>query len=109
VFVFCIGILAPLRVVSSCVTNCHLCFFWLLVFRCVRACVCVCLGLYAILVFPRFFYVVISTVAVSFFATYVLLASRVYVCVRPGRVALWFVIGPCVICLWTCVYDLFRF
>jgi hypothetical protein len=39
--------------VSSCVTNCHLGFFpWLLVFGCMW--VCVCLGLYAILVFPRF-------------------------------------------------------
>jgi hypothetical protein len=48
-------------------------------------CVCVCanvgLGLYIILVFPRFFCVVISAVAVSFIATGVLLASRVYVCV----------------------------
>jgi fatty acid desaturase len=41
--------------VNSCVTNCHLGFFpWLLVFLgCVW--VCMCLGLYAILVFPRFF------------------------------------------------------
>jgi hypothetical protein len=39
--------------VSSCVTNCHLGFFpWLLVFGCMW--VYVCLGLYAILVFPRF-------------------------------------------------------
>jgi hypothetical protein len=37
-------------------------------------------------VFPRFFLcVVICAVAVSFIATCVLLASRVYVCVRPGR------------------------
>jgi hypothetical protein len=43
------------------------------------------LGLYAILVFPRFFLcVVICAVAVSFIATCVLLASRVYVCVCPG-------------------------
>jgi hypothetical protein len=38
---------------SVAVTNCHLRFFpWLLVFQGVW--VCVCLGLYAILVFPRF-------------------------------------------------------
>jgi hypothetical protein len=50
-------------------------------------CVCVCarLGLYAILVFPRFLCVVICAVAVSLIATRVLLASRFYVCVRPGR------------------------
>jgi hypothetical protein len=59
--------------------------------------VCVCararLGLYAILVFPRFLCVVICAVAVSLIATCVLLASRFYVCVcvcararvRPGR------------------------
>jgi hypothetical protein len=50
---------------------------------CARA--CVRLGLYAILVFPRFLCVVICAVAVSFIVTCVLLASRVYVCVRPGR------------------------
>jgi small neutral amino acid transporter SnatA (MarC family) len=49
------------------------------------ACVCVCLGLYAILVFPRFLCVVICAVAVSLIATCVLLASRVYMCVRPGK------------------------
>jgi hypothetical protein len=43
--------------------------------------VCVCLGLYAILVFPCLF---LCVVAVSLIATCVLLASRVYVCVRPG-------------------------
>jgi hypothetical protein len=50
-------------------------------------CVGVGLGLYAILVFPRFFFlcVVICAVAVSFIASCVLLASRVYVCVRTGR------------------------
>jgi hypothetical protein len=50
-------------------------------------CVCAraCLGLYAILVFPRFLCVVICAVAVSLIATCVLLASRVYVCVHPGR------------------------
>jgi hypothetical protein len=43
---------------------------------------CVGLGLYVILVFPRFFVcVVVCGVAVSFNATCVLLASRVYVCV----------------------------
>jgi hypothetical protein len=53
--------------------------------------VCVCararafLGLYATLVFPRFLCVVIFAVAVSLIATCVLLASRVYVCVRPGK------------------------
>jgi hypothetical protein len=74
--------------VSSCVTICRLCFsgFW-----CLGVCLCVCararacLGLYAILVCPRFLCVVICTVAVSPIATCVLLASRVYVCVRPGR------------------------
>jgi hypothetical protein len=44
-----------------------------------------CLDLYAILVFPRFLCVVICVVAVSLIATCVLLASRVYVCVCPGR------------------------
>jgi hypothetical protein len=39
---------------------------------------------YAILVFPRFLCVVVCAVAVLFIATCVLLASRVYVCVRPG-------------------------
>jgi hypothetical protein len=48
-------------------------------------CVCVCLGLYAILVSPRFLCAVICAVAVPLTATCVLLASRVYVCVRPGR------------------------
>jgi hypothetical protein len=52
---------------------------------CVCVCVCVGLGLYAILVFPRFLCVVICAVAVSFIATCALLASRVYVCVRPDR------------------------
>jgi hypothetical protein len=47
--------------------------------------VSMCLGLYAILVFPRFLCVVICAVAVTLIATYVLLASRVYVCVHPGR------------------------
>jgi hypothetical protein len=40
VLVFCP--LCVLWFVSSCVTNCHLCFFWILVFRCVCVCVCVC-------------------------------------------------------------------
>jgi hypothetical protein len=53
---------------------------------CVCACACMSLGLYTIHVFPRFFVcVVISAVAVSFIATCVLLVSRVYVCVCPGR------------------------
>jgi hypothetical protein len=56
------------------------------------------------LCFLGFLCVVICAVAVSFIATCVLLASRVYVCVHPGRVALLFVIDPCVICLWTCVF-----
>jgi hypothetical protein len=51
---------------------------------------------------------------VSHIATCVFLASSVSlsVCARacPDKVALWFVIGPCVICLWTCVcFELFRF
>jgi hypothetical protein len=48
-------------------------------------CACVGLGLYAFLVFPRFFVCCDCAVAVSFIATCVLLASRVYVCVCPGR------------------------
>jgi hypothetical protein len=40
---------------------------------------------------------------VSLIATCVFLASSVYVCV-PRYVTLWFVIGPCVICLWTFVF-----
>jgi hypothetical protein len=44
-----------------------------------------CLGLYAILMFPRFLCAVKCAVAVSLIAICVLLASRVYVCVRPGR------------------------
>jgi hypothetical protein len=47
----------------------------------IPVCACVCIGLYAILVFPRFLCVVICVVAVSLTATCVLLASRVYVCV----------------------------
>jgi hypothetical protein len=45
----------------------------------------VCLGLYAILVFPRFLRAVKCAVAGSFVATGVSLASRVYVCVHPGK------------------------
>jgi hypothetical protein len=52
-FVLVFWPLCVLWFVSSCVTNCHLCFFWLLVFR--GVCACVGLGLYAVLVFPRFF------------------------------------------------------
>jgi hypothetical protein len=55
------------------------------VYACARACACVGLGLYAILVFPRFLCVLICAVAVSFIATCVFLASRVYVFVGPGR------------------------
>jgi hypothetical protein len=84
-FVFVFWPLCLLWFVSSCVTNCHLCFFWLLVFRGVRARARARLGLYAILLSPRFLCVVICAVAVSLIATCVLLASRVYVCVRPGR------------------------
>jgi hypothetical protein len=47
--------------------------------------VCVRMRLYAIFVFPRFLCVVICAVAVSLIATCLLLASRVYVCVHPGR------------------------
>jgi hypothetical protein len=47
--------------------------------------VCVCLGLYAILVFPRFLCAVKCAVAGFLIATCVWLASRVYVCVRPGK------------------------
>jgi hypothetical protein len=52
---------------------------------CMYVCAHTCLGLYAILVIPRFLCVVICAVAVSLIATCVLLASRVYVCVCPGR------------------------
>jgi hypothetical protein len=45
----------------------------------------VCLGLYAILVFPRFLIAVKRAVAGSLIATSVWLASRVYVCVHPGK------------------------
>jgi hypothetical protein len=47
--------------------------------------VCVCLGLYAILVFPRFLCAVKCEVAGSLIATCVSLASRVYVRVHPGK------------------------
>jgi hypothetical protein len=45
----------------------------------------VCLGLYAILVFPRFVRAVKCAVAGSLIATSVLLASKVHVCMRPGK------------------------
>jgi hypothetical protein len=61
------------------------------------------------LCFLVFLCVVICAVAVSFIATCVLLASRVYVCVRPGRllcglllILVWFVCGRV-------YFDLFRF
>jgi hypothetical protein len=41
--------------------------------------------LYAILVFPRFLIAVKCAVAGSLIATGVWLASKVYVCVRPGK------------------------
>jgi hypothetical protein len=44
-----------------------------------------CLGLYAILVFPRFLRAVKCAVARSLIATDVWLASRVHVCMRPGK------------------------
>jgi hypothetical protein len=47
----------------------HLGFFWLLVFRGVCGCVCVCLGLYAILVFPRFLCAVKCAVVGALIAT----------------------------------------
>jgi hypothetical protein len=58
--------------VSSCVTNCHLGFISLA--SSVPGCmwVCVCLGLYAILVFPRFLIAVKCAVAGSLIATGVL-------------------------------------
>jgi hypothetical protein len=50
------------------VTNCHLGFSWILVFQgCVW--VCVCLGVYAFLVFPRFLCAVKCAVAGSLIAT----------------------------------------
>jgi hypothetical protein len=54
--------------VSSCVTNCHLGFS---LASSVPGCmwVCVCLGLYAILVFPRFLIAVNCAVAGSLIAT----------------------------------------
>jgi hypothetical protein len=98
--------------VSSSVTNCHLCFFWLLVCVCVRAraCACVGLGLYAILVFPRFF---VCCDLCSGCVIYCHLCFTGFkglcVCVRPGRllcclklILVWFVCGRV-------YFDLFRF
>jgi hypothetical protein len=83
-----IGILAPpcmlwsVRAVSLIATWV---FPWLLVFQGVCRRVCVCLGLYAILVFPRFLIAVKCAVAGSLIASGVWLASRVYVCMHSGK------------------------
>jgi hypothetical protein len=45
----------------------------------------VCLGLYAVFVFPRFSIAVKFAVAGSQITTGVWLASRVYVCMYPGK------------------------
>jgi hypothetical protein len=70
--------------VSSCATNCHLGFS---LASSVSGCVwvCMCLGLYAILVFPRFLIAVKCAMAGSLIANSVWLASRVYVCMHPGK------------------------
>jgi hypothetical protein len=47
--------------------------------------VCVCLSLYAILVFPKFLCAVKCAVAGSLIATCVLLAAKFYVCARPSK------------------------
>jgi hypothetical protein len=62
----------------------HLGFFWLLVFRCVCGCACalVCIQF---LCFLGFLSDVMCAVAGSLIAKCVWLASRVYVCVRPGK------------------------
>jgi hypothetical protein len=66
------------------VTNCHLGFS---LASSVSGCgwVCVGLGLYAILVFPRFSIAVKCAVAGLLIATRVWLALRVYVCMHPGK------------------------
>jgi hypothetical protein len=71
-------------------------------------CVCVCaragLGLYTILVFPRF---LVRCDLCSGCATYCHLCFTGFkgLCVcAPRYVALWLVIDLCVICLWTCVF-----
>jgi hypothetical protein len=58
--------------------------------------------------FLGFLCVVICAVAVSFIATCVLLVSRVYVCVCPGKVALWLLILVWFVCGHV-YFDLFRF
>jgi hypothetical protein len=79
-----IGILPPppLRVAVSLIS--HLGFFWLLVFRggCGGASALVCMQF---LCFLDFLGAVKCAVAGSLIATCVWLASRVCVCVRPGK------------------------
>jgi hypothetical protein len=62
----------------------HLGFFWLLVLRGVCGCACalVCMQF---LCFLGFLSAVKCAVAGSLIATCVWLASRVYVCTRPGK------------------------
>jgi hypothetical protein len=87
--------------VSRCVINCHLDFVWLLMFQ-GWVWVCVCLGMYSILVSPRFLCAVKFAVSGSLIAICVWLDSR-FMCgcaqVSCSVVSNW----PCVICLWTCV------
>jgi hypothetical protein len=71
--------------VSSCVTNCRLGFSG---FQCLG--VCMCLGLNAILVFPKILCVTICAMAVSIIATCVLLDSRTYMYSRSGRLSVVF-------------------
>jgi hypothetical protein len=88
VCVFCIGIFAPLRVVSLIAT----CVFLASSGVCVCVCVCdcerarACLGLYAILVFPRF---CVCCDLCSGCVTYCHLCLTGFkglcVCARPGR------------------------
>jgi hypothetical protein len=81
-FVLIFWPLCVLWFVSSCVTNCHLCFFWLLVSWCV--CMCAALGFYAILVFPRFF-VCCDLCSGCVIYCHACFTGFKVLCVRPGR------------------------
>jgi hypothetical protein len=71
--------------------------------RFVCNCACVFLGLFVLYWYFCPFACSDLCVGGSLIATCVFLASSVCVYV-PRYVALWFVIGPCVICLWTFVF-----
>jgi hypothetical protein len=100
-YVICIGILASLACCDLCVavSRLHPGVFWLLVFKCVCGCACalVCMQFLCFIFFKccRIFSGCIT-------CCHMCLASRVCVC-APRKYALWLVIYPCVICLWTCV------